>query len=563
MISKTDRSALSSIVLVAGIGTGIIITPSISMDPINIPKLFFLISCSFAAAGIVILNLKKYVLNMDRIFLGLIFAFLIQLTLVLFFAEAPFNQQFFGVNGRNTGFLAYFSLAFLSLGASFASSSKLLLKIGYSTISIGIVSVFYGLLQTSGNDPIKWNNPYNSVITFLGNPNFASSSLGIFSVAAFALMLGGTKNLAIKGLLLILITTSVALTLLSKSQQGTLVFAAGSIAVFTIFALKHPKLQSKKFLGIYFFATLTVGVITIFGMLNQGPLGSLLYKGSVRQRGFYWNAAKEMILSHPFFGIGLDSYGDWYFAKRSANAAFLTPTTQSNSAHNIFLDLGASGGIPLFAINIALSIITFIAILKLVKRAKTFEWQLAAVIGMWVAYQSQALISINQLGLGVWGWIFMGLIIGYEYSTRPENTEGPQPGKVKTKFTSNGRRTEKFNSNIAGGALGLVIGLVIAIPIFQADANFRTSSSGSDANAVIAASAKQPEDLTRTLQLTEALYGSELKTQADQLLDHVLLENPRSYNAWLLRFNTSEKESAAWNEAKSQLELLNPNIPIK
>jgi O-antigen ligase len=285
------------------------------------------------------------------------------MSLVILFSSAPFNQQFYGMNGRNTGALAYFSLICLAIGASLIAKTSYVEKVVYALLGTGLLTVGYGFLQTTGNDPVKWNNPYNSVITFLGNPNFASSSLGICSVAAFALMLGGAKNLLIKGSLLILIVTSVALTLLSKSQQGTLVFAAGSFAVLTIFFLKHPKLQSKKILSVYFIATLTVGFITILGMLNQGPLGSLLYKASVRQRGFYWNAAKEMILSHPLFGVGLDSYGDWYFAKRSANAAFLTPTTQSNSAHNIFLDIGATGGIPLFFINVALFVITFIAIL--------------------------------------------------------------------------------------------------------------------------------------------------------------------------------------------------------
>jgi O-antigen ligase len=563
MISKTDKGILSAIVLVAGIGTGLIITPSTSMDPINIPKFTFLIICGFAVAGIILLSAKKYLLGMNRIFLGLIFAFLIQLILVLIFADAPFNQQFFGVNGRNTGFLAYVSLVLLSLGASFASSSKLLEKVSYSVISIGIISVFYGLLQTTGNDPVKWNNPYNSVITFLGNPNFASSSLGICSVAAFALMLGGTRNLAIRGLLLILIVASVALTLLSKSQQGTLVFAAGSFAVLTVFVLKHQKLQSKKILSAYFIATLTVGIITVLGMLNKGPLGSLLYKASVRQRGFYWNAAKEMMLSHPIFGIGLDSYGDWYFAKRSENAALLTPTTQSNSAHNIFLDLGASGGFPLFIINIALLVITFIAIIKLVRRAKTFEWQFAGLAGMWVAYQSQALISINQLGLGVWGWIFTGLIVGYEYSTRQEKDENAETKNASHSFANKGRNAKKFNSGITGASFGLVIGLIIAIPIFQADANFRKAVAGSDGNIAIAASAKYPEDLNRTLQLAEALYGSNLTAQADELLEHVLAKNPRSYNAWLVRFKVSEIDSEAWKEAKTKLEFLNPNVPIQ
>jgi O-antigen ligase len=563
MVSKTDRSVLSLIVLVAGIGTGLIISPSISLDPINIPKLSVLVPSGFMIVGIILLSLKKYMFGMSRIFLSLLFLFLFQMTLVLLLADAPFNQQFFGVSGRNTGFLAYFSLVFLSLGASFASTSKMLEKISYSAISIGILSALYGLLQTTGNDPIKWNNPYNSVITFLGNPNFASSSLGMCSVAAFALLLGGKRSLVVKGLLLVLIITSVALTLLSKSQQGTLVFAAGSFAVLTYFLLKHQKFQNKKILGAYFFASLTVGIITILGMLNQGPLGSLLYKASVRQRGFYWNAAREMMLSHPFFGVGFDSYGDWYFAKRSANAALLTPTTQSNSAHSIFLDLGASGGIPLFIINIALVLLTVLAIFKLIKRQKTFEWPLAAVIGMWVAYESQALISINQLGLGVWGWIFMGLIIGYEYSTRSNDAENNQTNTGRNTFSHKAKSGRESNLVYLGGLIGLVIGMVVTVPIFQADANFRKAIGGSDANVVIKASSAHPEDLTRTLQLAEALYGSQLKDQGDELLEHILNENPRFFNAWLLKFNFSERDSAAWLEAKSNLELLNPNIPIK
>lgn len=563
MISKTERGILSLAVLIAGIGAGLIITPSISLDPINIPKLSVLIPSGFTIVGIILLSLKKYLFSMNRIFLSLLFLFLFQITLVLLIADAPFNQQFFGVSGRNTGFLAYFSLVFLSLGASFASSSKMLEKISYSAISIGSLSASYGLLQTTGNDPVKWNNPFNSVITFLGNPNFASSSLGMCSVAAFALILGGKKSLVIKGLLLVLIITSVTLTLLSKSQQGTLVFAAGSFAVLTYFLLKHQKFQTKKILGVYSFASLTVGIITILGMLNQGPLGSLLYKGSVRQRGFYWDAARDMMFSHPFFGIGLDSYGDWYFAKRSANAATLTPTTQSNSAHSIFLDLGSAGGIPLFLINIALVLLTVVAIFKLIKRRKTFEWPLAAVIGMWVAYQSQALISINQLGLGVWGWIFMGLIIGYEYLTRSDEAENLQPKNGRNSLSLKPKNSKESNLVYLGGVIGLVIGMVITIPIFQADANFRKTIGGSDANLVIMASAAFPEDLTRTLQLAEALYGNELKIQANELLGHILVENPRSYNAWLLKFKVSEQDSADWNEAKSKLEFLNPNVLIQ
>ena len=121
-----------------------------------------------------------------------------------------------------------------------------------------------------------------------------------------------------------------------------------------------------------------------------------------------------MIKSHPFFGVGLDSYGDLYFATRSKNAAFNTPQTGSNAAHNVFLYLGAFGVLPLFLINLALVSLTIWSIIKVIHRKEEFNWAYAALVGAWVGYVAQSIISINQIGLAVWGWILMGIIVGYE-----------------------------------------------------------------------------------------------------------------------------------------------------
>ena len=53
-----------------------------------------------------------------------------------------------------------------------------------------------------------------------------------------------------------------------------------------------------------------------------------------------------MIKNHPWFGVGLDSYGDWYRASRTLAATIRRgPSTVSNAAHNVFIDIGATAGI--------------------------------------------------------------------------------------------------------------------------------------------------------------------------------------------------------------------------
>ena len=565
MISKSEKGILSWLVLIAGLGTGLFITPSISTDPINIPKLSLLIALGFSVIGLLLFNLKGLFTNISKVFLILLSLFLLQITLVLLIVDSPFTQQFYGTNGRNTGYLAYTSLIFLALGASIAASDNLLKNFSYSLIAFGAISAVYGILQTTGNDPVKWNNPYNSVITFLGNPNFASSALGMSAVVAFAFFLNNNKNRLLQLFLSIQIFGSILLTFKSNSQQGFLVFAAGSAIVFGIYIRSHRKLSKKPIFFSYLGVLSFFGILTILGMLNQGPLGAVLYKTSVRQRGFYWNSAKEMMLSHPFFGIGLDSYGDWYLTKRSANAAFYSPDTQSNSAHNIFLDLGSTGGFPLFIVNIALSILTAIAIYKLAKRLTQFNWAFAAISGAWVAYEAQAVISINQLGLGIWGWTLMGLIIGYEFSTRPEKTN-ISIDTSKSAFKQ-GRSVKKQNGNtskaLIGLGLGSLIGLVVAIPIFQNDANFRKAVSGQDAGVAIQAALARPEDLNRTIQIADRLQVSGLNQQADELVTHVLEKNPRSITAWRIRLKIAEPGTERYEEAKNQINFLNPRIPIK
>ena len=554
MKSDFEFKALSWFVLASGLITGILILPGISQDPINLPKMCVLVVIGISILGLLISNPQKYLISGSKVFSLVLVFFFFQLSLVLLFADSPFSEQFYGTNGRNTGYLAYLGLLLLALGANITADHVLLKNTGYLLVIMGFLSASYGLLQTTGKDPISWNNPFNSVITFLGNPNFASSFLGICAVVTFALVLQKKIPLFRRIVFCFQVAFLVILTLRSRSQQGTLVFLSGAVLVFLFYIKGNPRLSRRILLNSYLAFVSIAATFAILGMLKIGPLSEFLYKLSVRQRGYYWHAAKDMMLSHPIFGVGLDSYDNWYLLERSANAAFNTPDTQSNSAHNIFLDLGAGGGVPLFAINLILSALAFRAIYKLFRRTSAYDWSIAAVSGAWVAYEAQALISINQLGVGVWGWILMGLIVGFEYKDR-QSSKNVLNHKIPSKLS----KVKSVSTNSAVGViLGAIIGSCLVFPVMRNDIEFRKATTNSDAQNLINKAMAQPMDLNRTLLAANLLASSNLIQSSLDLIDLVISKNPRNYDAWKMKYEFTPQGSADREMARQNLTKLNP-----
>ena len=562
MISRAGEKFIFGLVLLCGPVVGLAITPTYSNDPINIPKFFLLTLFAMTILGIALSQVRNFTQGLNKWFLILTTAFIIHMSLVLLFSSAPFNQQFFGMNGRNTGALAYFSLICLAIGASLIAKTGYVEKVVYALLGTGLLTVGYGFLQTTGNDPVKWNNPYNSMLGFLGNPNFSSSFLGITSVAAVALGLKVNARIYVRVSSAIYILLALYLIIKSQSQQGVLVFAAGTAIVLYLFIRSHSVLSKPIFKFTYLGFGSIAGLIVIMGTLNQGPLGDILYKVSVRQRGVYWRAAWEMMTANPIFGVGIDSFGDWYFPLRSANAAFYTPLTQSNSAHSIFLDLGSGGGFPLYLINISLGVLTFIVGVKYLIRNKEFNWAFAAIFGAWIAYQAQSVISINQLGVGVWGWTLMGLIVGMEFNSRSKPTEATNNIQNRGRIVRKTKEKSLVSSpQLLGLIIGLAFGLMIALPNFAADRNYRAATATADAQTLVDAALAQPEDLVRTLMAANALASSNINDRALALARHVVEGNPNYHAAWQLVLRLEPVGSPAYLEAIAKLNELNPKVP--
>ena len=106
MISRIGEKLIFGLVLLCGPIVGLAISPSYSTDPINIPKFFLLIVFAMTILGVALSQFRNFTHGLNKWFLILLTAFLVQMSLVVFISGAPFNQQFYGMNGRNAGALA-------------------------------------------------------------------------------------------------------------------------------------------------------------------------------------------------------------------------------------------------------------------------------------------------------------------------------------------------------------------------------------------------------------------------------------------------------------------------
>ncbi len=540
------KNRLGAVVLWAAASTTLLVTPFFSYDPINVPR--FLSVLVFGLMGFfLLLGSKKELLGLKyrKVFIASI-AFMVWSIVALFASKINLTDGVFGVTGRQTGFLAYLALTVLMLSAVLASSANLQSKLVLLLVLVGLVSGMYGVLQALGGDPFDWINPYSPVFGFFGNPNFQASFMGMAAVAAVALGLKSSEKVMIRVGFLIFVLLALFNIYKSKSQQGYLVFLAGVVVVGYLFVRGNSKL--KKLSLIYVVASVLGFMAVLLDILQKSPWSSILYKESVTFRGDFWRAGWKMTLDNPVFGVGLDGYRDHYRASRDLVTA-LRPGSDAmtDSAHNVFLDISSGGGFPLLIIYVFLVGLTIFSAIKVIRRGTGFDVGFAAVLGAWVAYLAQSVISINQLGLAVWGWVLMGSIIGYEINTRE---------KVEVKSVKSAYPT------VAIG-LGLAIGLGVGLPLMVADATFRSTVKAGDVLKIEASVRQWPQSVTRMTLAAQILRQGNLPERSIVIAREAVELNPMNFEAWKelsLQPNASEAERVKALETMKKLDPFNPNL---
>jgi O-antigen ligase len=555
-VQEKLESSLGRILGCGLIATTLLVTPWWALDPINPIKMLAVVPIGFMCLGLILANRKSVSWGNYKIVLGLVACFVLWQVLVVLVSGGELNQQLFGSQGRNTGFITYLAFSLIFLGSVIASNADLLKRLVTVVLIVGSASLGYGVIQAVGVDPINWLNPYSPVFGFLGNPNFQSSFLGVLGAIVFAQLF--VKDLKIQFKVLIGAYLLVTLYVIKEtaSQQGFLVLALGIGVVIGLSLIQFHRGLSYG----YWFLSIVGFFAVLFGTLNKGPLASLLYKESVTYRGDYWRAGWKMTVDHPIFGVGMDSYGDWYRRSRTIEATLRRgPEVTSNAAHNVFLDISAYGGFPLLIIYVVLMALVVISAIRVLKRSKSFNPVFAGLVGGWVAFQAQSIISINQIGLAIWGWVLSGLIIGYEINTRNV--------AVVESVVKKGRVAGKPAQTSAGSVVALfiafVIGVLVGMPPYVASARYKSALETGNPQVIQEAAYIWPIDPSRMTQVAITLNDNKFEAQGLQVALDATKKFPNTFLVWgaldLMKSATTEQIARAQREMK-RLDPLNPNL---
>ena len=512
MLRAAEKRFLERTLLATAALASVAITPKTTADPINVVKMAVIAVLGFSTAGLLALNFQKLYRKGSKLVFNISGLFILFLLLGIITSGKNFNQEFFGTYGRNSRFVTYISLLILMLCASVISSESFVRKFIFTFIAVGILSTVYGYLQHVGIEPAGWVSPYNPIIGFMGNPDFMGAFLGLTIIAALGPILSPGIDAKYRGLCIGYVLAALYLIRLTGVKQGLMVVIIG-ISVVVVVRVFFSKLRVLSYLalGVSFF----LGGLVFLALFNVGPLAGLLYKSSLTARGHYWQAAIRMIQENPILGVGLDTYGDWYRRARSLEAYNWAPSQYSDSAHNVYLDMAAGGGIPLLLVYLSLMVLVVVITIRELNTLQNFDPFFAVLLAIWVGFNAQLLISINQIGVAVWGWISTGLIIGYHNRNRefPEtlNSTHPNPKKIKGN-KSNFRETTLRSEAVATIVIGLTVGCLIGLPSYVGEARYFTALSSGDVQSIQRAAYFWPRNERHMRQGAITLRDNKLNT---------------------------------------------------
>ena len=194
------------------------------------------------------------------------------------------------------------------------------------------------------------------------------------------------------------------------------------------------------------------------------------------------------------------------------------------------------------------------------KRKTEFDVVFATIVAAWVAYQAQSLISINQLGLGVWGWSLSGLIIGYELNTRPDEME------ANPKAVRRGKAPAQKISALAviTTFIATSAGIAAALPPYVAANKFYVALKSGDAEVIQPAAYLQPNDRARYLYVAKIMVDNKLEDRAIKVLSDATRIYPDSFDLWQMWSTVPTATPNQIARAKSEMRRLDPfNTGIK
>ncbi len=526
-------------------------------DPVNTPKLLFLGIFSFSILGLLIVSSSKSWKSPHVI---TVIVFVACMLITLFRSLSPFSQNMYGTYGRNNGFLTYFCLSILLVAASSlttrASHTSLLKALMYA----GYVNLAYCLWVILYGDFMPWNNTYGNILGTFGNPNFIGAFLGIFFGVLLALVFDSETDKRYKWLQVLLMSLTIFEIYKTRAIQGRVLISL-SVAVILFFYLRAK--FGKAILWLYSTIIFCIGVVALAGAFQQGPLSEVIYKTSVSLRGQYWLAAWNTGQANPMSGVGMDAFGDWYRRARDLRAIELPGiNTVVNTAHNVPLDMFAFGGWPLFICYLTLMTLALRSVFRVALRMQGYDSVGVALITAWLCYQAQSIISINQIGLAIWGWVLSGSVIGYDklHAQNVRINQTPPIPVFKKVVKPQGVDGKAI---LYGSTFGL-LGFFLVLPPLVADVSLRSAQVSREAaklESTMNASYFNPLNTQKFIVNIQAFEESGLYALSHKYALEGVKWNPQSFELWRLLYLTKNATSQEKYKAVIEMKKLDPLNP--
>lgn len=562
MLTTDFEKKFAWLLALGGGFTSVIVLAWNTNEPVNAPKLLILGFTGFAAIFFLLFNQKLIDRSDIQKATYLASALFVLFSLIsILKSESSFITGFFGVWGRNTGFVTYACLVIILAASSQIKSLVNVERVLDGLFYSGVINVIYFIFTLFGVELIPWNNVYQRVLGTFGNPNFVGAFMGLFAILCFVRVIDVNKSKYLRIACLILIPIALFEIKKSLASQGVVIAGLG-LALLGFFYLLWNVKSRVPVIAYVAFSTV-IGILATAGALQKGPLASLIYKSSVTFRGEYWAAGLKMGSENPLFGVGLDSYGIWFREFRRASA-LVSPgkDVSTNTAHNVYIDIFASGGYPLLFAYVTLTVLALIKIFRGVMTNKKYDSTFVAITILWACYQVQSLVSINQIGIAIWGWILTGLVIGYSAKTDSDEQFGKNSPQLPK---SNGRVAKKEEKKISVMPIliGGVIGLVIVAPPYSSDTKWRDVLRQPNATNLEIGAKSWPLTPERIVQASEIYTKNNVPEKGIELAKFATEKFPRDFRVWYFYFknpNISAAEKELALKVLRELDPLNPDF---
>jgi O-antigen ligase len=446
------------------------------------------------------------------------------------------NGALFGVVGRNSGFLAYFGYAIiftLSMLYVNASNFDVLIK---GLLFAGFLASAYSLLEFLDLEFWNMTKVYEGTSGLFGNPNFSGAFMSLTAIAAIWFLVSKTTYIY-KLVSVITLPLSLFGIYTSKALQGYISLAIGiSLIIFMMLW------RVKKSFGYISLVTITFGgFAAVLGSLQIGPLSSLLYKGSISERGDMWRTATAMIKDNPLWGVGIERYGFYFRQYRDLKQALRAgPDVFSDNAHNVVLHLMATGGILLGSLYLLISVgVLAVGVEALLTSSGVKQKALTAVLALWIPIQAQNAISVDNPGVFVWSWILGGAVIGI--ATEVVFIDEKKPKIKTTKAVAADSSVHPLAPLVALVCVFLAIGFTVKPLIAQKSFAFAfylgtdpsiPETLNNKVDALIKAENQDPGNVTWPRYSANSLFTDKAWKETIEAAERAISKDPEDWVSW-------------------------------